>query len=179
MTRLLAPLVALALVGSIALANWLSSEYGLVSAGFGLMVTAGTYAAGLALGLRDALHEVGGVRWVVAAIAGGIAVSALLGDGRIALASAVAFGVAELLDLLVYAPLRRRNWRVAVIASNAVGAAADTFLFLHIAGFPVTPESVGGQLLVKAVWLTLLALVVGEVIVRAVRREPVNARGEG
>lgn len=169
MNRLLTPVVAAAFVGSIALANWLSSEYGLVSAGFGLMVSAGTYAAGLALGLRDALHETGGYRWVLAAIAGGIALSAVLGDGRIALASAVAFGVAELLDLLVYAPLRRRNWRSAVTASNAVGALADTFLFLYIAGFPVTPMSVGGQLLVKAVWMTLLALAIGEGIARARR----------
>jgi uncharacterized PurR-regulated membrane protein YhhQ (DUF165 family) len=172
--QVLAPIVALALIGSIALANWLSSEYGLVSAGFGLMVSAGTYAAGLALGLRDALHEVGGIRWVIAAIAGGIAVSALIGDGRIALASAVAFGAAELLDLLVYMPLRRRNWRVAVAASNAVGAVVDTFLFLWIAGFPITSQSVGGQLLVKGVWMTLLALVVGEGIVRA-RRQAATA----
>lgn len=169
MNRLLAPAVALGLLGSIVLANHLSSEYGLVSAGFGLLVSAGTYAAGLALGLRDALHEVGGVRWVLGAIAGGIAVSFLMGDGRIALASAVAFGVAELLDLAVYAPLRERNWRLAVASSNAVGALADTLLFLWIAGFPMTPMSIGGQLLVKAVWMTLLALAVGEGIVR-VRR---------
>lgn len=169
MNRLLAPVVAVALLGSVLLANLLTTYYGLVPAGFGLMVTAGTYAAGLSLGLRDALHTTGGVRWVLAAIAGGIVLSALLGDGRIALASAVAFGVAEMADLAVYTPLRRRNWRVAVAASNAVGALVDTLLFLSIAGFPITAELVGGQLLVKAVWCTALALVVGEGIVRARR----------
>ena len=177
MNRLLAPAVAAALVGSVVLANWMTSRYGLVPAGFGLMVTAGTYAAGLALGLRDALHETGGYRWVLAAVAGGIAVSAVVGDGRIALASAVAFGVAELLDLLVYVPLRRRNWRTAVAASNAVGAVADTLLFLSLAGFPLTGQAIGGQLLVKAVWMTLLALLVGEVAARALRRQSVNAGG--
>jgi uncharacterized PurR-regulated membrane protein YhhQ (DUF165 family) len=170
MNRAYAAGLCVALVGSIALANWMTSHYGLVSAGFGLMVTAGTYAAGLSLGLRDALHESGGYRWVLAAIAAGIALSALLGDGRIALASAIAFGVAELADLLVYVPLRRRNWRTAVVASNAVGAIADTFLFLTIAGFGLTVQSVGGQLLVKAVWMTLLALAVGEVVSRASRK---------
>lgn len=169
MNRLLAPVVALALVGSVLLANLLTSNYGLVSAGFGLLVPAGTYAAGLALGLRDALHHVGGVRWVLVAIAAGIALSALLGDGRIALASAVAFGVAELLDLLVYVPLRRRGWRRAVIGSNAVGSLVDTLLFLTVAGFPLTWQAVGGQLLVKAVWTTALAVAIGEAIVR-VRR---------
>ena len=170
MNRALAPALAVGLVGSIALANCMTSHYGLVAAGFGLAVTAGTYAAGLSLGLRDALHESGGYRWVLAAIAGGIAVSAVLGDGRVALASAVAFGVAELLDLLVYVPLRRRDWRPAVAASNAVGALADTLLFLWIAGFPVTGREVGGQLLVKAVWMTLLALAVGEVVARSTRK---------
>jgi hypothetical protein len=135
MNRLLPPAIATALVGSIVLANYLSSEYGLVTAGFGLLVSAGTYAAGLALGLRDALHEAGGIYWVGAAIT----------------------------------PLRRRNWRIAVTASNAVGALVDTLLFLWIAGFPMTAQSVGGQLLVKAVWMTLLALLVGEAIVRSRR----------
>lgn len=157
------------LVASVALANWMTTALGLVPAGFGLMVTAGTYAAGLALGLRDALHEAGGVRWVLAAIAGGIALSLLLGDGRIALASAVAFGLAELADLAVYAPLRRRAWTAAVIASNAIGAVVDTLVFLAIAGFPLTAELVGGQLLVKAVWVTALFLVVAAGAQRVLR----------
>jgi queuosine precursor transporter len=168
--RFAASVLCAALVGSIALANWLTSRYGPVPAGFGLMVTAGTYAAGLSLGLRDALHEAGGYRWVLVGIAAGIGLSGVLGEGRIAVASAVAFGVAELADLSVYVPLRRRSWRTAVVTSNAVGAVADTFLFLWIAGFPLTPELVGGQLLVKAVWMTVLAVVVGEGITRARRR---------
>lgn len=169
-----AALLAAFLIGSVVLANWMTTHLGLVPAGFGLMVTAGTYAAGLALGLRDALHEAGGVRWVLAAIAAGAAVSLLLGDGRIAVASAVAFGLAELLDLAVYAPLRRRAWRTAVVASNAVGAVVDTFVFLTIAGFPLTGELVGGQLLVKAVWVTAAFLVVAEIVRRATRK-PVHA----
>jgi uncharacterized PurR-regulated membrane protein YhhQ (DUF165 family) len=172
-----AALAAVALVASVLAANLATTRYGLVPAGFGLMVTAGTYAAGLSLGLRDAVHHYGGIRWSLAAITVGVALSAALGDGRIALASAVAFGVAELLDLAVYVPLRRRNWRPAVAASNAVGAIADTVLFLWIAGFGVTAQTVGGQVLVKAVWTTLLALVVGEVAVRALRREPLYASG--
>lgn len=171
MIALRAALVAAALIGSVVLANVVTSRFGLIPAGFGLMVPAGTYAAGLALGLRDALHQLGGVRWVLGAIAAGVGVSALVGDGRIALASAVAFGLAELVDLLVYLPLRRRGWRRAVVASNVVGALVDSALFLVVAGFPLTWEAVAGQVLVKAVWLTLLGLAVGEVVTR-VRREP-------
>ena len=169
--------VAAGFVGTIILANVLTSHFGLVPAGFGLLVLAGTYAAGLALGLRDVLHEVGGIRWVLAAIAVGGVVSFLLGDGRIALASAVAFTVAEVVDLAVYAPLRRRQWHTAVAASNAAGAVVDTLLFLALAGFPITAQSVGGQLLVKAVWVTATFLLIAEVVRRALPRERVQPAG--
>lgn len=161
---------AAALVGSVALANWLTTNYGLVPAGFGLLVTAGTYTAGLALGLRDALHECGGPRWVLAAIGVGGAVSWWLADGRLALASAAAFLLAELADFAVYAPLRRRHWRVAVAASNAVGAVVDTLLFLTVAGFALSVGLVIGQLLVKAVWMTLAVLIVADAGRRLIRR---------
>ena len=159
MTRHLPALTAsLAVIASIAVANWVTTAYGLVPAGFGLMVTAGTYAAGFALAFRDVLHEAGGIRWVLATVGVGALVSPLFGDGRIVLASAFAFTVSELLDLAVYAPLRRRNWPVAVAASNAVGAVVDTLVFLAIAGFPLTAPLVGGQVLVKAVWITAVFL---------------------
>lgn len=158
---------AAAFVASIALANWMTVAFGLVPAGFGLQVTAGTYAAGLALALRDVLHDAGGLRWVLPAIAAGIAVSFALGAGWIAVASAVAFGLSELADLAVYAPLRRRAWRTAVAASNAVGAVVDTVVFLTISGFGLAPGLVAGQLLVKAVWVTGSFLLLVEGLRRA------------
>lgn len=166
---------AAGLLGSIAFANWLTGHYGLIPAGFGLLVTAGTYSAGLALALRDVLHEAGGIRWVLGTIAAGCVLSLLLADGRIALASATAFGLAELLDLAVYAPLRRRHWRAAVVASNGVGAVVDSVVFLTIAGFPLTIGLVGGQILVKAVWVTATFLLVAELARRVLRREVVPA----
>lgn len=168
---------AAALICCIALANWLTSHLGLVAAGFGLLVTAGTFTAGLALAFRDVLHEAGGIRWVLATIAAGCGLSLLLADGRIALASPAAFALAELLDLAVYAPLRRRHWRTAVAASNAVGAVVDTLVFLAIAGFPITAATVGGQILVKAVYVTAAFLLVAEVVRRAVPRERLVAAG--
>lgn len=173
--NLRAPLLAAGLVGTVVLANWLVSTFGLIPAGFGLLVPAGTYAAGLALVLRDELHAYG-LRWVFGAIATGIAVSFLLGDGRIALASAAAFGLSELADLAVYAPLRKRRWVAAVICSNIVGAVVDTLVFLTIAGFPLTWATVGGQLLVKAGWITALYLGVRIPLRRReVRRSAVTA----
>lgn len=170
-------LILLAYVACIAAANLATTYWGLVPAGFGLLVTTGTYAAGLALGLRDALQDIAGIRWVFVGIAIGVIVSAIGGDTRIALASAAAFLLAETADLAVYTPLRKRGFRRAVIASNAVGAVIDTAVFLAIAGFPFTTGLVVGQLLVKAVWVTGSFLLVAEVVRRAVPRKPQFADG--
>jgi uncharacterized PurR-regulated membrane protein YhhQ (DUF165 family) len=167
--------LAAALVGCVLAANWLASTFGQIPVGFGLVAVAGTWTAGLALALRDLLQESGGVRWVLATIAAGCVLSYLLADGRIAVASAVAFGAAELADLAVYTPLRARRWRTAVIASNAVGAVVDTLLFLSIAGFGLTWSGVGGQLLVKAVWVTATFLALAEGVRRLRARSAASA----
>jgi len=130
-----------AFVGTVVAANWALGRYGIVPIGFGLAAPAGVYFAGLAFGLRDALHELGGRRWVLAAIALGAGVSYLIEDAAtipggylpIAAASGLAFAVSELADFAVYDPLRRRQWSVAVIASNVVGAVVDSLLFLTLA----------------------------------------------
>lgn len=130
-----------AFVTTVYAANWALTRYGIVNIGFGLMAPAGVYFAGLGFGLRDALHEVGGRWWVLAAIACGALLSYVIEDGitipgghvAIAVASAIAFTIAELADLAVYEPLRERQWTAAVIASNIVGAIVDSALFLWLA----------------------------------------------
>jgi uncharacterized PurR-regulated membrane protein YhhQ (DUF165 family) len=159
--------IALALAGyaaSIYLANWLVSHYGLVPAGFGLLVPAGTYAAGLALALRDVVQDVGGFKAVFVGLLLGVLLSLVGASGRIALASVCAFLLGELFDLAVYTPLRKRSWSGAVGASNVVGAIVDTFVFMSIAGFPITGQVVGGQLLVKIVYVTGGFLIIGTVV---------------
>lgn len=163
--------IVAAYISSVLAANIVTTHWGLVAAGFGLLVPAGTYFAGLALALRDAVHEWCGVRWVWAAIAAGTVLSVVFADGRIALASGAAFALSEALDLSVYAGLRSRGWRRALVASNAVGAVADTLLFLWLSGFGISGPAVAGQLLVKAVWVTASALLVAEVVRRAVSRQ--------
>jgi uncharacterized PurR-regulated membrane protein YhhQ (DUF165 family) len=71
------------------------------------------------------------------------------------MASAVAFGAAELLDATVYEPLRKRGLLVAMFASNSVGLLVDSLLFLWIAFDSL--EYLPGQVLGKA-WMTLLAV---------------------
>jgi uncharacterized PurR-regulated membrane protein YhhQ (DUF165 family) len=157
MDRRLGIAAALGFVASIVLANWLTTRYGFVGVGFGLVATAGTFAAGLALGLRDLVHD-GLGRWgVLIVIAVGAAVSYLVADPRIATASAVAVLLSELADFSIYAPLRRRAWAAAVLASNTVGAFVDTVIFLWVAGF-FAWSAVPGQMVGKVVWATLVPL---------------------
>jgi len=158
-------LVACALLATIVAANWLTTEFGFVPVGFGLTATAGTYAAGLALGLRDLLQDNGGKRWVLGVIAAGGVLSYLVSDPFIAIASAVAFAAGELIDFAVYTPLRAKaeagsgRWTVAVAGSNLVGAIIDTALFIGIAfGVSLIWSAMPGQLVGKA-WATLALLI--------------------
>lgn len=140
-------------VALIVLANVVTSRYGLVPVGFGLAATAGVYAAGATLTVRDVVQEAGG-RWLTLGLIGaGTGLSAAFGSGRIAVASAVAFLLSELADLAVYTVTRPRGWTPAVWASFVVAAPFDTVLFLWLAGFPVTGPGLGGQLLGKT-WAT-------------------------
>ena len=147
--RLIVVGLFVAFVATVVAANWALGEFGTVPVAPGLEAPAGVYFAGLAFGLRDALHERAvhgadgrGGRWVVlAAIAVGAVVSYAIegstaisgGYTSIAAASAAAFALSELADLYVYEPLRRRSWAGAAAASNAVGAAVDSALFLWLA----------------------------------------------
>ena len=145
-----------AFISSIVLANWATSVFGLVPIGLGLAVTAGTFAAGAALILRDGLQVAAGRRWALAAVVVGAVVSYVVSEPFIAVASGIAFLVSELVDFAVFTPLRERSLAGAVLASSVVSAPVDTVLFLHIAGFGVTWQAVLGQFIVK----TLMALAV-------------------
>lgn len=157
MGRLNLPALALAaaLLATVVGANLAIAHIGLVPVGPGLVAPAGVYLAGLAFTLRDGLHEAGGRGWVLGAVLAGAALSALLAGPQLAAASGLAFLASELADYAVYAPLRRRGWLGAVVASNLVGLAVDSALFLWLAGLGMA--LLPGQLLGK-LWMTGLAV---------------------
>lgn len=173
--RLITAALFAAFVATVYGANYALGRWGIVPIGFGLMAPAGVYFAGLSFGLRDALHERGGTRLVLPAIAAGAVLSYVLGDAiaipgghaSIAVSSGIAFGFAELADLAVYSPLRRRHWIGAVAASNLVGAVVDSALFLWLAFGTV--DHLTGQIVGKT-YMTALALPIVALARR--RREP-------
>lgn len=153
-------------LATIIAANYVTTEYGLIPVGFGFMATAGTYFAGLAFVLRDAVQDTWGRWWTLAVIAAGAALSFAVAAPFIALASGIAFLLSETSDLLVYTPLRRRGYIRAAVASNIVGSVVDTIVFLTIAGFPLK-DALAGQIVGK---LTVtLAVVVAVALGRRVR----------
>lgn len=157
MTRLIA--AATVYVGTVVAANWLTATFGLVPIGFGLAVTAGTFAAGAALIARDAVQTATARRWVVPVlILLGAALSAVTATPALAVASGLAFLASELVDWAVFTPMRD-NLPRAVLVSSMVAAPVDTVAFLWIAGFPVTWASVGGQLIVKTGMALVAALI--------------------
>lgn len=160
-----------AYIASIAAANITTAHYGLVSVGFGLTATAGTYFAGGALFLRNLVQDAFGRPAVIAAILTGALLSALTSPA-LALASGCAFLIGELADMTLYTPLRRSGWARAVIPASLLGAVIDTFVFLSLAHFPVTAAGVSGQIVGKtwAVWVPVLLVS----LARSVRRDPVS-----
>lgn len=163
-------LLALAFVATVVAANWTLERYGLVELPLiGWMAPAGVFWAGLGFGLRDALHEAGGKRWVLSCIAAGAALSWWLSDAvtipgghvSIAVASGIAFALSELTDFAVYSPLRERRWTLAVVLSNLAGAVVDSALFLWLAFGAI--DAMGGQIVGKALMILPALLIVGAV----------------
>ncbi|HWK65352.1 MAG TPA: VUT family protein [Rhizobiaceae bacterium] len=152
-----------AFAATIPAANWLIGHVGtdcipagpcLLPVGFGLYAPSGVLVVGAAFVLRDMVHEAGGIRAALLAIAFGGAVSWLLAPHALVLASVLAFVLAELADLAVYAPLRTRRLWIAVAASGIVGSVIDSAVFLWLAFGSL--DFIGGQVLGK-LWMSLIA----------------------
>jgi uncharacterized PurR-regulated membrane protein YhhQ (DUF165 family) len=158
-------LSVLAFIGLIVTSNALTAQYGLV---FGF-IAAGTFTAGLVLAARDAVRETSGVWASLACILAGAAVSIAMASPQLAFASAVAFLVSELADLMIYEPLRNRGRMRALAWSNLIGSVVDSCLFLWLASFGIWP-AIAGQVGGKWIMAVLLPLA-GWWIIRR-RRQP-------
>jgi uncharacterized PurR-regulated membrane protein YhhQ (DUF165 family) len=72
-------------------------------------------------------------RVVYAGFGVGVVLSAFLATPRIAVASATAFLVAQLLDIFVFDRLRDRVWWAPPLVSSLLGSIIDTLLFFTLA----------------------------------------------
>jgi uncharacterized PurR-regulated membrane protein YhhQ (DUF165 family) len=156
-------IVFLAYLATIPAANWMIGNVGtvcipngpcLIPVFPGLMAPSGVLMIGAALVLRDAVQQLLGIRWALTAIACGVILSVLVAPPALVIASATAFALAELIDLSVYTPLRKRNLGFAVLASGVIGAAVDSAVFLWLAFGSL--NFIAGQLVGK-LWMTVIA----------------------
>lgn len=157
-----------AFAATIPAANWMIGHVGdcipggpcLVPVGFGLSAPSGVLMVGAALVLRDIVHEQLSGRWALIAVLLGGMISAVFAPPALALASVAAFVLAELADLAVYAPLRKKRVWLAVLASGAAGAVVDSAVFLGLAFGSLA--FIEGQIVGK-LWMSLLgaAILIG------------------
>jgi hypothetical protein len=149
-----------AYLASIVLANLLISWFGPW-----LMPGVAFAFIGLDLALRDGLHDAwaGAVRGrMLALIGAGSALTYAIqpGAGRVALASAVAFGAAMGVDAWTYDWLGAWRYQVRANASNASGALVDSVLFPTLAFGAFLPGPIalqfGAKALGGAVWAWLI-----------------------
>ncbi len=153
-------------IATIPAANWMIGNVGtfcvpngpcLIPILPGIEAPSGVLMIGLALVLRDAVHETLGAKWSLTGILIGAALSYALADPFIAVASLAAFAVSELSDFAVYAKLRKKSKSLAVALSGVVGSVIDSVVFLWIAFSSLA--HIEGQILGK-ILMTLVAVAV-------------------
>jgi uncharacterized PurR-regulated membrane protein YhhQ (DUF165 family) len=153
-----------AFAATIPAANWLIGNVGtecipngpcLIPVGFGLSAPSGVLMVGAALVIRDALHEVGGAKAAFVAIALGGLAAWMFAAPALVFASVLAFLLAELADLAVYAPLRERRLTLAILLSGLVGSVIDSAVFLWLAFGSL--DFIAGQIVGK-LWMSVLAV---------------------
>jgi uncharacterized PurR-regulated membrane protein YhhQ (DUF165 family) len=160
-------------LAAIPLANWMILHIGtqcvphggpcLVPVAPGLMAPSGVLTVGAALVLRDVLQRCLGLRWGLAAIGLGTALSVAVAPAALVIASGVAFSTSELADFAVYTPLQRRRLVTAVVVSSVAGLVIDSVVFLWLAfgSLAFLPGQIVGKL-----WAVLFAVP----LVRLLRR---------
>lgn len=165
-----------AFISCVPAANWLIAHVGtvcvldgpcLIPVWPGILAPSGVILAGLSFVLRDLVQEALGPIWAIAAVLIGGVIAALIASSVLAVASVVAFLIAEMVDLLVFTGLRRRGLVLASVASSVVGLFLDSLIFVQIAFG--NPAYIVGQSIGKA-WMVLAALPLLIAIQRTRRR---------
>lgn len=154
-----------AFAATVPAANWMIGHIGqcipngpcVIPVGFGFSAPSGVLMIGAAMVLRDMVHEAGGLRSALVAIAIGAAASWFVAPPALVLASIAAFTLAELADLAVYTPLREKRLGLAVLASGIAGSIIDSAVFLWMAFGSLA--FIEGQIIGKA-WMSLAAFAV-------------------
>lgn len=122
---------------------------------------------GFDLVMRDFIHEQnnGDVRVIGSIVISASVITYLLNPAaqHIAIASAVAFSAAAVVDWLVYSKLKNHKWLARSNGSNAAGAVTDSVLFPTIAFGVFSPAIIALQFAAKFFGGALWSVVIGKV----------------
>ena len=124
--------------------------------GPGVSVLNAFLLVGFSLTSRDLLHDTWSnenlKRNMFLLVVAGTVLSILLGAGRIAIASGLAFAASETVDAVMYHVLGKRSRAVRVNGSNVVASGVDSILFPLLAfGWPPLVMIIVGQFAAKVV----------------------------
>lgn len=104
------------------------------------LLTWGAFTYPFAFLVTDLTNRYEGANWargvVVVGFVFALGLSAYLATPRIAIASATAFLVGQLLDIAIFSRLRNRFWLVPPLTGSLAGSAIDTLVFFTIAFAP-------------------------------------------
>lgn len=105
------------------------------------LLTWGAFTYPFAFLVTDLTNRYEGANWarivVVVGFVFALGLSAYLSTPRIAIASATAFLIGQLLDIAIFSRLRNRFWLVPPLTGSLIGSAIDTLVFFSIAFAPV------------------------------------------
>ncbi len=153
-------------------ANWMIAHIGtpiagghLLPVGFGLEAPSGVYLAGVAFIARDFVQRALGTRFGFIAVVVGAIVSVFVSTPTLAFASGLTFLVSESTDFLIFTPLQRKNFPIAVFIAGIISDVVDSFLFLTLAHIPLQ-EAFLGQVVGKT-WVTLVGAAVSYLLRRS------------
>jgi len=120
-------------LASIVAVNFAFSMLPMVELPFDQAIPVGTFLVGFIFVLRDyAQREIGNGIYLAMLI--GVLLSYVMADPFVAVASAVAFGVSELIDALVFT-YTKKPMKDRVLISSAASTPVDSAVFLLMLGF--------------------------------------------
>ncbi|MFK7866608.1 MAG: queuosine precursor transporter [Alphaproteobacteria bacterium] len=164
MKKLILPILMMA--GIVALSNILVAyplPYQLAGIDLSNWLTFGAFTYPLAFLVTDLTNRSLGAKAarmvIIPGFVTGIALSLLLADFRIALASGTAFMLAQLLDVSLFNRMRAMDWWKAPLISSASASVLDTGLFFSLAFAGTAVPWVGlaiGDLMVKLAMALIL-----------------------
>lgn len=149
----------IAYIASIALVNVAFTYLPHISLGDHGILPAATFLVGLIFIIRDYAQRSAG-HIVLAAMAVGIAISYVMADPMVAIASGAAFAVSELADWAVFT-ITKRPLRERILISSAVSAPLDTIIFLALLPFEGTLNAVAVIVMVAVKMVGALIIFAG------------------